>query len=305
MAQQFIHSGKQMKATSSRKGSAVRGDSHRVPAVQPALQRALADPSSAAPETIIHLQRAIGNQAVGRLLTGGLSQPVQAKLRVGSAGDTYEQEADRVADQALNIPAPRAASNRRDSSPVQRQSPEDEDDVQLKPLAGTITPLLTRRALVQQTMVQRESPEEEELKKASLVQREGGEEDEEENVQLKPADGAVTMGRAGGEAGTEVESSIQNAKGSGQALENGFRGQMENAFGVDFSRVRVHTGGEADLLNRSLQSRAFTTGQDLFFREGEYNPGTSGGQRLIAHELTHVIQQTGPAPKSPPKGDNS
>nr|MCM0593799.1 DUF4157 domain-containing protein [Gloeotrichia echinulata DEX184] len=67
------------------------------------------------------------------------------------------------------------------------------------------------------------------------------------------------------------------------------------AFGADFSGVKVHTDGQSDQLNRSIQARAFTTGQDVFFRQGEYNPGSRGGQELIAHELTHVVQQNGGA----------
>lgn len=67
---------------------------------------------------------------------------------------------------------------------------------------------------------------------------------------------------------------------------------MEHAFGADLGGVRVHSGEGAHALNRSLQAKAFTTGQDIFFREGEYSPGSSGGQELIAHELTHVMQQT-------------
>jgi hypothetical protein len=68
---------------------------------------------------------------------------------------------------------------------------------------------------------------------------------------------------------------------------------MEAAFGVDFGGVRVHADTEADTLNRSLNARAFTTGQDIYFRQGGYSPGSSSGRELIAHELVHVVQQTG------------
>ncbi|WP_287359229.1 DUF4157 domain-containing protein, partial [Moorena sp. SIO3B2] len=54
---------------------------------------------------------------------------------------------------------------------------------------------------------------------------------------------------------------------------------------------RVHNDAQSDQLNQSIQARAFTTGKDIFFRQGEYNPGSRGGQELIAHELTHVVQQ--------------
>jgi hypothetical protein len=72
---------------------------------------------------------------------------------------------------------------------------------------------------------------------------------------------------------------------------------MESSLGADFSGVRVHTDQRSDSLNRSLSARAFTTGQDIFFRVGSYQPGSSIGRELIAHELTHVVQQNGNAVK--------
>lgn len=106
----------------------------------------------------------------------------------------------------------------------------------------------------------------------------------------------MTLARAGegeAEVGSEVESAIQAARGSGQALDSAVRARMEPAFGVDFSGVRVHADGQADTLSRHLNARAFTTGRDIFFKQGEYSPGGSSGRELLAHELTHVVQQNG------------
>lgn len=97
----------------------------------------------------------------------------------------------------------------------------------------------------------------------------------------------------GAEAAPGLQQRIQSARGGGQALDKRLRGQMEPAFCADFSGVRVHTDGEADRLNRKLNARAFATGQDIFFRQGAYNPGSSVGRELMAHELTHVVQQKG------------
>jgi hypothetical protein len=91
----------------------------------------------------------------------------------------------------------------------------------------------------------------------------------------------------------DVERAIQQERGGGQGLDHGVRRQMESSFGADFSGVRVHTDRQADSLNRDLSARAFTTGQDIFFRQGAYQPASSGGRELIAHELTHVVQQGG------------
>jgi hypothetical protein len=90
-----------------------------------------------------------------------------------------------------------------------------------------------------------------------------------------------------------VEQAIQQKRGGGEAMEGGVRRQMESSLGADFSGVRVHTDHQSDSLNRSLNARAFTTGQDIFFRQGAYEPASSSGRELIAHELTHVVQQGG------------
>jgi hypothetical protein len=103
----------------------------------------------------------------------------------------------------------------------------------------------------------------------------------------------VAAGADGGEVSADLEQRIDRARGSGSPLDSGVRGGMEAAFGADFGGVCVHTGAEAHSLNRAVSARAFTTGSDVFFASGEYAPGTSAGQELIAHELTHVVQQTG------------
>jgi hypothetical protein len=80
---------------------------------------------------------------------------------------------------------------------------------------------------------------------------------------------------------------------------------LQKAFGTDFSSVRVHTDSGADTLNKELNAKAFTTGQDIFFRRGEYSPGSDGGKKLIAHELTHVVQQGVMRSQSSPKPENA
>lgn len=97
----------------------------------------------------------------------------------------------------------------------------------------------------------------------------------------------------GGKASADVEAAIEAVRGGGQALDSGVRMEMEPAFGADFSGVRVHADTQADTLNRAVNARAFTTGQDIFFRDGEYSTDSSAGRELLAHELTHVVQQSG------------
>ncbi|MEA5485179.1 MULTISPECIES: DUF4157 domain-containing protein [Pseudanabaena] len=105
----------------------------------------------------------------------------------------------------------------------------------------------------------------------------------------------------GGDASTELESSIQSARGGGQPLAANLQRSMGQAMGADFSGVKVHTDSQSDQLNQSIQAKAFTTGQDVFFRQGAYEPSSRGGQELIAHELTHVVQQNGGAVQRSPQ----
>ena len=119
--------------------------------------------------------------------------------------------------------------------------------------------------------------------------------EEEEELQAKPVSGIQRQEEEeelqAKTASEDLEARINSACGNGQHLSASIREPMEKAFGADFSGVRTHTGPEADVLNKQLTARAFTTGQHIFFRQGEYSPGSESGQRLIAHELTHVVQQ--------------
>ncbi len=103
----------------------------------------------------------------------------------------------------------------------------------------------------------------------------------------------------GGTVHPEVESAIAGHRGAGTGLDTGARSRLSEAFGDSFEDVRVHADPAADDLARSVQARAFTTGSDVFFASGEYRPGSSEGDRLLAHELTHVIQQRGATGSGP------
>jgi Domain of unknown function (DUF4157) len=84
--------------------------------------------------------------------------------------------------------------------------------------------------------------------------------------------------------------------GSGRPLDAPVRREMEQRFGHDFWQVRVHTGGTAEQSARDINARAYTVGPNLVFAAGEFNPATRAGRRLLAHELTHVVQQSGAQP---------
>ena len=96
-----------------------------------------------------------------------------------------------------------------------------------------------------------------------------------------------------------VQSAIDSARAGGQPLETATRDRLAPAFGDSLEQVRVHTDSRAATLARSVAARAFTVGNDIFFGAGQYRPGSSAGDELIAHEATHTLQQRG-APTGEP-----
>jgi hypothetical protein len=215
--------------------------------------------------SILHLQRTIGNQAVQRMLQtnaeeleAGLASTVsprfahdfseisvhskspvtiQTKLTVTTPGDIYEQEADHVSDQVMRMPEPQ----------LQRAC-----------LCGGGCP-----------KCQTEQP--------------GW---EHESLQTKRVQASDTGQIAAPPIVHEV------LRSPGQPLDAATRAFMEPRFGYDFSRVRVHTGAVAEESALDVIAHAYTVGHDVVFGAGRFAPEAHAGRRLIAHELVHVVQQS-------------
>ena len=187
-----------------------------------AVRRELASPALS-PQMILAQQQTLGNKAVQRLLR---ARALQAKLTVTAPDDAYEQEADQVADSVMRMPEP---------SPAVADGP-------------------------------------------AAVQRRVGPSDQPAGpFEVEPA----------------LEGQIGALQGGGDPLPEAERAFFEPRFGQDFSQVRVHADGQAAGLARAVDARAFTVGSSVAFGAGEYAPGTPAGRQLLAHELTHVVQQTG------------
>ncbi len=217
----------------------------------------------------LFLQRAVSSSApqlVQRQMDGTEEEKesLQPKLTVGQQGDVYEREADRIADRVMGMPEPR----------VQRQSeleePEEAELMQAKPLAAQFTPLIQRQF----------EEEEEETEPTPQPQPE-----EEETVQAKAVSGQNPK------VSPALGARIQSQQRGGHRLPGTTRNFFEPRLGADFSGVRVHTDAEASGAARELKAQAFTVDRDIFFGTGRYAPDSSAGKRLLAHELTHVVQQ--------------
>jgi hypothetical protein len=266
-------------------------------------------------DQMLHLQQTSGNQALQGLFKSGI---LQSKLKIGEPGDKYELEADRMAEEVMRMPdsvcptcmeeekeevvnrevIQRESLPSEESSFVQRQvgeeerkKREEEEIIQPKLISSHTTPLVQRQ--VEDT--ERKKREEEELvqpKRLSnsiepVVQRQFEEEEEEEEEILQ------TKGESSStaEVTSDIESGINSLKASGQPLSGSLRNYFEPRFGYDFSGVRVHTGSKAAETASSINARAFTLGNDVVFSASNYSPETGEGKKLLAHELTHVVQQ--------------
>ena len=154
---------------------------------------------------------------------------VQPKLELTTPGDSYEREADRMADFVM----------RKAYSGLPTEMPST---------SSVLPPVISRRA--------------------------------------SSSTSGVAMDSA-------TESGIHASRGGGQPMPTALRSQMESGFEADFSGVRLHTGSAAEAMSNDLRAKAFTYGNDIYFNRGQYSPDTTAGQHLIAHELTHVVQQSG------------
>ncbi len=194
-------------------------------------------------------------EAIGNRATRDVldSGLVQPKLRVGPPGDRFEREADHMADAVMRMPAPDGSTETRD---------------------------LSRAPASQTQRMCAECAEEEEKARRQPIEK------EEEILQPKAAPGG-----AGSQPASGTESRIESLRGGGQSLSPAARSFFEPRFGHDFSDVRVHTGNSAAETSRSISARAFTVGRDVVFGSGEYSPESRSGRRLLAHELSHVVQQ--------------
>ncbi len=196
---------------------------------------------------------------------------IQPKLKIGKPRDKYEVEADAMANKVVNSTTPQGAVQKMEAT---------EEEVQQKPLVTSITPLVQAQSEVsEEENVQAKCADCEQEEKVQRM------EEEEEAVQTKP-EGQISES-------TNIESSLRSSKGSGQGLSKPVKHDMESGFGADFSQVNIHTDKNAVQMNEQLNAKAFTHGNDVYFNQGKYNPSSSEGKHLLAHELTHTIQQKG------------
>ncbi|HET7229002.1 MAG TPA: DUF4157 domain-containing protein [Longimicrobium sp.] len=317
----------------------------RAPATRPAAaaakptRRPSPDEHQAAPPEVA--RTAAPGHAFGKVrLHAGAVPAVQAKLTISQPGDSFEQEAERVADEVVRASSsPPAVEEGTDDESVQTahdpasvameqddaeavqmardplapgaESPPgvDDDEREAGPIVGMASQQGGREGEDEEEDGEHDapppsvdldtSPGDERVQRAT---RPDGKEDEEkdeeeerdESIHRRAAASGgddpppITGGLGAGTLARELSSA--RASG-GRPLSGDARSSMERAFGADFASVRIHDDSTADRLSRSVHALAFTNRQHIFFSSGRFDPGSGAGRRLLAHELTHVVQQ--------------
>jgi hypothetical protein len=196
------------------------------------------------------------------------SPAIQPKLNVSSPDDPQEKEADAMADQVMRMPDPAAAV----------AEPEKKEDKSIQPKLMNV--------------IQRSEEDGCSDCMADTGSSSGTDYTiNRKNTSLHHSDVIQRSGRGPPASSIPFEQSLSSSKGGGSALPGDTRQFMESRFGADFGGVRIHTGSAAESLSSNIHAQAFTHGNDIYFNSGKYAPQTESGSLLLAHELTHTIQQ--------------
>ena len=213
---------------------------------------------------------------------------IQTKLSVGKPGDKYEKEADNMADAVVNSSSSKPFIQNKEISKVQRETlapPKEEEKLGTAEQRMEEDKMLQEKPIIQkeenseeeEMLNMKEAPEEEEMINMQ-------EEEEEETLQAK-------SNKASQASTQNLPQQLKNKSGKGKSLSKRTKAEMEASFETDFSDVNIHTDEEAVKMNKELNAQAFTYGRDVYFNSGKFDPGSKKGKHLLAHELTHVVQQ--------------
>lgn len=212
----------------------------------------------------------------------------QPKLEVSQPGDPQEKQADAVAQHVVSN---NQSTLQTSESSLQRQGQEEEMAAKLQRQEEEEVQTKLQRQEEEETQARLQRQEEEETQ-AKLQPKEDEEEvgpklqrQEEEEVQAKVFRKEENISNPG------FATRLDTARAGGSPLPDDVREEMELKMNASFRQVRIHTDEEAQQLCEDIRAQAFTRGNHIYFNEGKYQPHTASGKFLLAHELTHVLQQ--------------
>ncbi|MEO7316114.1 MAG: DUF4157 domain-containing protein, partial [Ginsengibacter sp.] len=221
------------------------------------------------------------------------SAPIQAKLSVSNPDDPQEKEADAVADQVMRMPdiSPAPVTEKEEK----KLDRKEEEEIYPKIETPAISRISCKEDAIQSKQINfiHRLPQENEDAgfENAIPQANANDCIHCKHAGLIPSGIIQRRGRDPPGSNISFEQSLSSSKGDGNALSGDTRQFMESRFNADFSGVRIHTGSEARQMTSGINAQAFAHGNDIYFNEGKYSPQTQSGGSLLAHELTHTIQQ--------------
>ncbi len=224
--------------------------------------------------------------------------PVQAKLSVSKPDDPQEKEADAVADKVMRMAEPpaQAATVNKDEDKLQKQE-EEKEEVQAKsqpPAVISVQRVEEKKEEVQTKLIGAVDRKENNAATQSMNNAAEGDANTHSfgrGISPFRSDIIQCSGRGPPASSIPFEQTLSSSKGGGSSMPDNTQQFMESRFGADFSGVKIHTGSTAENLSNSINAQAFAHGNDIYFNSGKYSPNTADGGALLAHELTHTIQQ--------------
>lgn len=211
------------------------------------------------------------------------------ELEIDPVNSPAEKEADAVAKDVVQAPV-KKLNQQIQNKRIQRMAEEETAAKRIQKQAEeeTAAKRIQKQAEEETAAkrIQRMSEEEPAAKRIQRVEAEEGV--DAKRIQRKEKEQQGQHSSYG-----DINRLIDLAKGKGNPLPEDIRLEMEQKFGADFSRVRIHTDAQAIEMAQKLEAHAFAHGYDIFFNEGRFNPHSGAGKELLAHELTHVVQQKG------------
>ena len=231
---------------------------------------------------------------------------IHTKLTVSTPDDPQEKEADEVADKVMRMQEPVNAALISDKNEDKLQRNEEDEEIQAKPEVPLVNKIHNKSEPAQKLQAKGATcgcGAKEDTHIHTKPETENNIAHNRSNISLYPSDVMRQSGRGPPTGSIPFEQILASSKGGGSALPGDTQTFMESRFNADFSGVRVHTDSTAASLSRSVNAQAFAHGNDIYFNSGKFSPDSTDGKTLLAHELTHTVQQ-GASKSIQPKGYN-
>lgn len=203
--------------------------------------------------------------------------------------ETVEKKVESPKPKEKTITAKTLIQPKKEEDIQKKNAVEKPETIQKKESVKTENTKTKEKSFAPKPLIQKKKEEEIQAKEEEEIQSK----EEEKGLQMSASSDANPSDTS------NLESTLNSSKGGGAPLSGKVKNEMESGFGADFSNVRIHSDSNAVKMNQQLGAQAFATGNNIYFNEGKYNPSSQTGKHLLAHELTHTIQQGASIHKKP------